>query len=107
MIHPTKPAPTIDVPFPEELIGSRVVIQGASGAGKAYAIRRILESTHARMQHFVLDSKTNFSRSANASIMSLLAATARMRPLAKIPPGNSRALLELGVSACDRVGKNP
>src|SRR5580700_9652481 len=50
-----KPTPTIDVPFPRELIGSRAIIQGASGAGKTYAIRRILESTHGRMQHFVLD----------------------------------------------------
>jgi ABC-type ATPase with predicted acetyltransferase domain len=37
-----------DVPFPKELIGSRAVIQGASGAGKTYAIRRILETTHGR-----------------------------------------------------------
>ena len=44
-----------DVPFPKELIGSRAVIQGASGAGKTYAIRRILETTHGRMQHIVFD----------------------------------------------------
>jgi hypothetical protein len=43
MINPAKPTPTIDVPFPEELLGSRVVIQGASGAGKTYAIRRALD----------------------------------------------------------------
>jgi hypothetical protein len=28
MIHPAKPTPTIDVPFLEELLGSRVVIGG-------------------------------------------------------------------------------
>ncbi len=47
--------PKPDIPYPDELIGSRVVIQGASGAGKTYAIRRILEETHGRMQHLVLD----------------------------------------------------
>lgn len=44
-----------DIACPDELIGSRVVIQGASGAGKTFAIRRILEETYGRMQHFVLD----------------------------------------------------
>jgi hypothetical protein len=44
-----------DVPFPKEMIGSRAVIQGASGAGKTYAIRRILDTTHGRMQHIVFD----------------------------------------------------
>ncbi|KAB2918509.1 MAG: hypothetical protein F9K29_08050 [Hyphomicrobiaceae bacterium] len=51
MVRPT----TSDVAHPEELIGSRGIIQGASGAGKSYALRRILEETHGRMQHLVLD----------------------------------------------------
>ena len=42
------PSEKSDVPFPKELIGSRAVIQVASGAGKTYAIRSILETTHGR-----------------------------------------------------------
>ena len=50
-----RPPEKSDVPFPKELIGSSAVIQGASGAGKTYAIRRILEPTHGRMHHIVFD----------------------------------------------------
>jgi hypothetical protein len=32
MIHAAKPTPRIDVPFPEELTGSRVVLIGGDGA---------------------------------------------------------------------------
>jgi hypothetical protein len=44
-----------DIPHPDELIGSRAIIQGASGAGKTFVLRRILEETHGLMQHLVLD----------------------------------------------------
>lgn len=44
-----------DIAYPDELIGSRAIIQGASGAGKTFAIRRILEETHGLMQHLILD----------------------------------------------------
>lgn len=44
-----------DIPHPEELIGSRAIIQAASGAGKTFVIRRVLEQTHGLMQHLVLD----------------------------------------------------
>jgi ABC-type transport system involved in cytochrome c biogenesis ATPase subunit len=38
--------PIAGLPFPQELIGSRVIIQGANGAGKTYVIRKILETAH-------------------------------------------------------------
>jgi hypothetical protein len=44
-----------ELPFPNEMIGSRAILQGASGAGKTYAIRKILETTHGKMQHLILD----------------------------------------------------
>jgi hypothetical protein len=100
MIHPTKPAPTIDVPFPEELIGSRVVIQGASGAGKPYAIRRILESTHARMQHFVLDVEDELFTLRERFDYVLIGGDGADAPISEDTAEElARALLELGVSA--------
>jgi|RhiMethySRZTD1v2_1073278.scaffolds.fasta_scaffold1255105_2 hypothetical protein len=44
--------PTRDIARPEDLIGSHVIIN-ASGAGKSYVLRRILEETHGQMQHLV------------------------------------------------------
>src|ERR1700676_4870451 len=100
MIHPAKPTPTIDVPFPEELIGSRVVIQGASGAGKTYAIRRILESTHARMQHFVLDVEDELFTLRERFDYVLIGGDGADAPISEDTAEElARALLELGVSA--------
>jgi DNA helicase HerA-like ATPase len=100
MIHPTKPAPAIDVPFPEELLGSRVVIQGASGAGKTYAIRRILESRHARMQHFVLDVEDELFTLRERFDYVLIGGDGADAPITEDTAEElARALLELGVSA--------
>jgi len=76
------------------------VIQRASGAGKSYAIRRILESMHGRMQHFVLDVEDELFNSAKASIMSLSAGDGAGAPINEDTAGElARALLELDVSA--------
>jgi hypothetical protein len=100
MIHPAKPAPTIDVPFPDELLGSRVVIQGASGAGKTYAIRRILELTHARMQHFVLDVEDELFTLRERFDYVLIGGDGADAPIGEDTAEElARALLELGVSA--------
>ena len=100
MIHLTKPTPRIDVPFPDELLGSRVVIQGASGAGKTYAIRRILELTHARMQHFVLDVEDELFTLRERFDYVLIGGDGADAPISEDTAEHlALALLELGVSA--------
>lgn len=44
----------------DRLVISRALIQANSGAGKTWAIRRLLEQTHGRIQHLVLDSEGEF-----------------------------------------------
>lgn len=52
--------------FPEEsldldtLIETRLLIQANSGGGKSYTIRRLLEQTHGRVQHLVIDVEGDF-----------------------------------------------
>lgn len=41
-------------------IGERAIIQAASGGGKSYGIRKILEATHGQLQHIVLDVEDEF-----------------------------------------------
>ena len=47
----------IDVP---KLVATRLLIQSNSGGGKSWAVRRLLEQTHGRAQHLVLDSEGEF-----------------------------------------------
>lgn len=44
----------------DALIGSRLLIQANSGAGKSRALRSMLEGTHGRVQHFVFDPEGEF-----------------------------------------------
>lgn len=44
----------------ETLIGSHLCIQANSGAGKSGAIRKVLEITHRRIQHIVIDTEDEF-----------------------------------------------
>ena len=39
----------------DRLVISRALIQANSGAGKSWAIRRLLEQTHGRIQHVILN----------------------------------------------------
>jgi hypothetical protein len=43
------------------LVDTRLLIQGNSGAGKSYVVRRILEQTFGRLQHLVIDPEGEFS----------------------------------------------
>lgn len=45
----------------DRLIRSRVLIQANSGGGKSWAIRQLLEETHGRVQHLVLDPEGEFA----------------------------------------------
>lgn len=48
---------TIDV---DRLVETRLVLTAISGGGKSHAIRRILEQTHGKIQHIVLDPEGEF-----------------------------------------------
>lgn len=49
----------IDIDLPK-LIDSRLLIQANSGAGKSWAIRRILEQSHGKVQQIVIDLEGEF-----------------------------------------------
>jgi DNA helicase HerA-like ATPase len=44
----------------QSLATTRLFIQGTSGSGKSYLLRKILEETHAVVQHFVIDPDGEF-----------------------------------------------
>ena len=44
----------------EALIGTHLCIQANSGGGKSGTIRRLLEITHGKLQHIVLDVEDEF-----------------------------------------------
>lgn len=91
---------TVDITHPLELIGSRVVIQGASGAGKTYALRRILEETHGRMQHLVLDVEDELYTLRERYDYVLIGGDGADAPITEETAGAlAHMLLELGVSA--------
>jgi hypothetical protein len=86
------------LPFPNEMIGSRAIIQGASGAGKTYAIRKILETTHGKMQHFILDVEDELFTLRQKFDYVLIGGEHADAPLGDAA-ALAKTLLELGVSA--------
>lgn len=51
--------PDIDLNLPK-LIDTKLLIQANSGGGKSWAIRRILEQSHGKVQHIILDPEGEF-----------------------------------------------
>jgi hypothetical protein len=47
----------IDLP---RLIESKLLVRANSGGGKSWALRRILEQSHGKVQHIILDSEGEF-----------------------------------------------
>lgn len=45
----------------EKLMRTRLLIQANSGGGKSYLIRKLLEETHGKVQHIVLDLEGDFA----------------------------------------------
>jgi len=45
----------------EKLITSRLLIQANSGGGKSWLLRRILEQSHGKIQHLIIDLEGEFS----------------------------------------------
>jgi len=82
------------------LIDTRLLIQANSGGGKSWCLRRLLEQTHGRVQHLVIDPEGEFA-SLRERYDYILAApsdgdTAAHPRTAKLL---AERLLELGVSA--------
>lgn len=44
----------------ESIIAGRVLIQANSGAGKSWALRRLLEQTAGQIQHLIIDVEGEF-----------------------------------------------
>lgn len=86
----------IDLP---RLLQTRLLIQGQSGSGKSYGVRRLLEETHGLAQQIVLDVEDEYS-SLRERYEVVLGGPGRDFP---VDPRNAavlgRRLLELGVSA--------
>lgn len=86
----------IDLPV---LIESRVLVQAQSGAGKSWALRRLLEQTHGRVQQIIIDPEGEFG-SLREKFDYVLAGKGGDTPAeprsAKLL---ARRLYELGVSA--------
>lgn len=58
----------------QELIGGRMLIQGTSGAGKSWTLRRLLERSSGRIQQVVVDPEGEFSALADRFQMPTIAA---------------------------------
>lgn len=86
----------IDLP---RLIESRLLVQANSGGGKSWAIRRILEQTHGKVQQIVIDPEGEFKTLREKHDYVLCGkdgdAPAEPRSAAML----ARRLLELGASA--------
>ena len=54
----TKEKINIDIPT---LVKTRLLIQANSGGGKSYLLRKILEETHGKIQHIILDMEGEFA----------------------------------------------
>lgn len=89
---------TIEVP---RLIESRLLVQANSGSGKSWALRRILEQTHHRVQQVVLDVEDEFHtlRERGDYILAGRASGGDCPAEPRSAPLLARRLLELGVSA--------
>ena len=84
----------------DRLVESRMLIQANSGAGKSWALRRLLEQTHGKVQHLVLDVEGEF-HTLRERFDYVLAARSGGDTLAAPHTAAllARRLLELGVSA--------
>lgn len=84
----------------DTLVNTRLLVQANSGAGKSWALRRLLEQTHGHVQQLVIDPEGEFS-SLRAKFDYVLAARTGGDTIADPRSAKLLAerLLELGVSA--------
>ncbi len=84
----------------QTLIDTRLLVQANSGGGKSWCLRRILEQTHGKVQHLVIDPEGEFA-SLRERFDYVLAAKQGGDTAAdpRSAPLLAERLLELGVSA--------
>lgn len=83
----------------QKLIESRMLIQATAGGGKSYAIRKLLEETHGKVQQIVLDPEGEFASLREKYDYVLIAKDGDIKPDVKSAPLLARKLLENNVSA--------
>lgn len=84
----------------QTLVDTRLLVQANSGGGKSWCLRRILEQTHGKVQHLVIDPEGEFA-SLRERFDYVLAAKGGADTAAdpRSAPLLAERLLELGVSA--------
>ncbi len=83
----------------DKLIDTRALIQANSGGGKSWAIRRILEQTHGKVQQIVIDVEDEFHTLREKYDYVLAGSTGGDCPAdVRTAPVLARRLLELGAS---------
>src|SRR5690349_20309575 len=83
----------------DRLIESRLLVQANSGGGKSWALRRILELTHGKVQQIVIDVEVEFHTLREKFDYILAGSTAGDCPAdVRTAPLLARRLLELNTS---------
>ena len=88
-----------------KLIEGRLLVQGTSGAGKSWTLRRLLEQSHGRVQQIVVDPEGEFGSLAEAKgYLRLDAARLDIAALAALAAGarTHRVSVHLDLSDCER-----
>lgn len=90
------------------LLEGRLLIQGVSGAGKSWAVRRLTEQAHGQVQVIVVDPEGEFgSLAAELQILHITGARLDMAALRRLALRcrEHRLSLVLDLSDCDRTGQ--
>ncbi len=89
----------------DRLVESRLLVQGTSGSGKSYAVRRLLEQTHGRVQHLVVDVEGEYVSLRERCDYVLAGADGDCAAEPRSAGLLARRLLELGASAILNVSE--
>jgi chromosome segregation and condensation protein ScpB len=82
-----------------KLVRTRMLIAANSGGGKSWAIRRLLEQTHGKIQQIVLDYEGEFATLREQYDFVLVGKGGELAADPRYAPQLARRLLELGASA--------
>lgn len=83
----------------EALIASRLLLTANSGGGKSHAIRQLLEETHGKVQHIVIDREGEFGTLRESYPYLLVGPGGELAADLRSAPLLAKKLLELGVNA--------
>lgn len=83
----------------DRLVASRMLVQANSGGGKSRALRQLLEETHGRVQHLVLDPEGEFATLRESFDYVLAGKESDVQATPKTARLLCRRLVELGASA--------